>query len=101
MDELRALAARLDEASANLDVLARAVTATDPPHPAFGAHAPGRLGDIGRALHECWTAATGARAREATAAATRLAAAASAVRGAADRYAAADDTARHRLGREL
>ncbi|MFG1954282.1 hypothetical protein [Micromonospora sp. NPDC048830] len=99
MDEMRALAARLDEASETLDGLARAVTATDPPHPAFGVHAPGRPGEIGRALHRRWTAATGDRAREASAAAARLTAAASAVRSAADRYAGVDDSARLRLGR--
>ncbi|SCE88721.1 Protein of unknown function [Micromonospora haikouensis] len=101
MDELRALAARLDEASATLETLARAVTATDPPHPAFGAHVPGRPGEIGQALHRRWTDATGDRAREATVAASRLAAAASAVRTAADRYAGVDDAVRRRLGREF
>ncbi|SCE65682.1 hypothetical protein GA0074696_0053 [Micromonospora purpureochromogenes] len=97
MDALRALAARLEEASDTLAVLARTVTATDPAHPAFGADAPGRPGEVGRALHRQWTAATGDRAREAGAAAARLAAAAAAVRSAADRYAGADDTAGRRL----
>ncbi|RGC68318.1 hypothetical protein C5N14_13890 [Micromonospora sp. MW-13] len=101
MDELRALAARLDEASGTLDALAREVTAADPPHPAFGVHVPGRPGEIGRALHRRWTEATGDRAREATLAASRLSAAASAVRGAADRYAGVDDAARRRLRREV
>ncbi|WP_374757204.1 hypothetical protein, partial [Micromonospora chalcea] len=49
METLRALAARLDEAGATLATLARTVTATDPPHPAFGAHAAGRPGEVGRA----------------------------------------------------
>ncbi|MGB2568825.1 hypothetical protein ACPFP2_10285 [Micromonospora citrea] len=97
MDTLRALAARLEEASATLAVLSRTVTAADPAHPAFGADAPGRPGEIGRALHRQWTAATGDRAREASAASARLAAAASAVRSAADHYASADDTVRRRL----
>ncbi|MEU4565720.1 hypothetical protein [Micromonospora sp. NPDC023956] len=100
MDELRVLAARLDEAGGDLQALARAATATDPPHPAFGVHLPGRPGEIGRALHRRWLEATDDRAREATIAAARLAAAASAVRGAADRYAEVDDTARRRMGRE-
>ncbi|SCG63460.1 hypothetical protein [Micromonospora halophytica] len=100
MDTLRALAARLEEASATLAVLSRTVTAADPAHPAFGADAPGRPGEIGRALHRQWTTATGDRAREASAAAARLAAAASAVRSAADRYADADDIARRRLAGE-
>ncbi|SBT54052.1 hypothetical protein [Micromonospora narathiwatensis] len=100
METLRALAARLDEASATLATLSRTVTATDPPHPAFGAHAEGRPGEIGRALHRQWTAATGDRAREAHAAATRLAAAASALRDAADRYSSTDDAVRRRFVRE-
>lgn len=100
MESLHALAARLDEAADALATLARRATATDPPHPAFGAHVPGRPGEIGRALHRRWVEATGDRAREATTAAARLAAAASALRGAADRYAAADDTVRRRLDRE-
>ncbi|MFE9651991.1 hypothetical protein [Micromonospora sp. NPDC006431] len=100
MDTLHALAARLEEASATLATLARTVTATDPPHPAFGAHAEGRPGEIGRALHRQWTGATGDRAREAAAAATRLSAAAAALRSAADRYAATDESAGRRLRRE-
>ncbi|WP_329018034.1 hypothetical protein OG271_13840 [Micromonospora rifamycinica] len=100
MDALRALAARLDEASATLAALARTVTASDPPHPAFGAHSAGRPGEVGRALHRQWTTATDGRAREAGAAAARLAAAASAVRTAADRYATTDDAAHRRLAGE-
>ncbi|MEV0425309.1 type VII secretion target [Micromonospora sp. NPDC049836] len=100
METLRVLAARLDEAGASLATLSRTVTATDPAHPAFGAHAAGRPGEIGRALHRQWTTATGDRAREAAAAAARLAAAAAALRSAADRYAATDESARHRFRRE-
>ncbi|WP_089154513.1 type VII secretion target [Micromonospora sp. NBS 11-29] len=100
METLRALAARLDDAAATLATLSRTVTATDPPHPAFGTHAAGRPGEVGRALHRQWTAATADRAREAQAAATRLSAAAAALRSAADRYAAADDTVARRLARE-
>ncbi|MFG2053978.1 hypothetical protein ACGFI9_08080 [Micromonospora sp. NPDC048930] len=100
METLRALAARLDEASLALTTLSRTVTATDPAHPAFGTHATGRPGEVGRALHRQWTTATGDRAREAGAAAARLAAAAAALRSAADRYAATDDSSRHRFLRE-
>ena len=100
MESLRALAARLDEAAAGLTMLARTVPATDPPHPAFGAHAAGRPGEVGRALHRQWTAATADRAREAQAAANRLAAAAAALRSAAERYAATDDAVLRRLARE-
>ncbi|MFY1705570.1 hypothetical protein ACN28G_28295 [Micromonospora sp. WMMA1923] len=97
MDRLPALAARLDEASDTLSTLARSVTATDPAHPAFGADAAGRPGEVGRALHRQWVAATEQRAREATAAAARLAAAATAVRSAAERYVDTDAAAEHRL----
>ncbi|MBY8871840.1 hypothetical protein K7640_08305 [Micromonospora sp. PLK6-60] len=100
MESLRALAARLDEASDTLTTLAHTVTAADPAHPVFGADAPGRPGEIGRALHRRWAEATGDRSREAAAAAARLAAAAAAVRAAADRYADTDDAARRRLTRE-
>ncbi|MGA4686631.1 hypothetical protein, partial [Micromonospora sp. AB353] len=72
METLRALAARLDEAGVTLATLSRTVTATDPPHPAFGADATGRPGEVGRALHRQWTLATADRAREAQAAAVRL-----------------------------
>ncbi|MFR9779967.1 hypothetical protein ACL02O_28415 [Micromonospora sp. MS34] len=100
METLRTLADRLDEASLALATLSRTVTATDPAHPAFGAHATGRPGEVGRALHRQWTTATGDRAREAGAAAARLAAAATALRSAAGRYAATDESAGQRLRRE-
>ncbi|MEV4462592.1 hypothetical protein AB0J51_03110 [Micromonospora echinofusca] len=97
MESLRALAARLDEASETMTTVSRTVTAGDPPQTAFGADAPGRPGEIGRALHRQWTAATGDRAREAHVAAQRLAAVAAAVRAAADHYADVDRAARYRL----
>lgn len=100
MDELRTLAARLDRAGETLAGLSRAVTASDPAQAAFGADAAGRPGEIGRALHRQWTAATGDRAREAHAAAHRFAAAASAVRDAGDRYGDVDRAARRRLAGE-
>ncbi|PWU62404.1 hypothetical protein DLE60_00495, partial [Micromonospora globispora] len=64
MESLRALAARLDEAGASLATLAHTVTASDPAHPAFGAHAAGRPRRGGRALHRQWTAATCDRSRD-------------------------------------
>ncbi|MFG3697835.1 hypothetical protein ACGF5C_07925 [Micromonospora sp. NPDC047620] len=97
MDTLHALAARLDQASETMTAVSRTVTAGDPPQAAFGADAPGRPGEIGRALHRQWIAATSDRAREAHAVAQRLAAAAAAVRAAADHYADADRAARYRL----
>ena len=101
MEDLRTLAARLDSAGETVAGVARTVTAADPAQVAFGADAAGRPGEIGRALHRQWTAATGDRAREAHAAAHRLAAAASAVRDSADRYADVDLAARRRLAGEV
>ncbi|MEU6202347.1 hypothetical protein ABZ814_01970 [Micromonospora musae] len=100
MDALRALAARLDEATVALTTLSHTVTANDPPQAAFGADAPGRPGEIGRALHRQWTAATDSRSREARVAAGRLTAAASAVREAADHYVDVDRGVRRRLAGE-
>jgi len=100
MDTLRALSARLDEASATLTTLSHRVTASDPAQVAFGTDAPGRPGEIGRALHRQWVAATDDRAREARAAAHRLASAAAAIREAADRYSDVDRAARRRISGE-
>ncbi|MFV2101921.1 hypothetical protein [Micromonospora sp. LOL_024] len=97
MDSLRALAGRLDEASATLTALSRSVTASDPAQVAFGTDAPGLPGEIGRALHRQWVAATGDRAREAHSAAAQLAAVAAALREAADRYSDTDTVASRRL----
>ncbi|MGC5051064.1 hypothetical protein ACLQ2S_06400 [Micromonospora sp. DT48] len=97
MDSLRALASRLDEASATLTALSRSVTASDPAQVAFGADAPGRPGEVGRALHRQWVAATGDRAREAHTAAVQVASVAAALRQAADRYADTDSAVSRRL----
>src|SRR5207249_1090857 len=48
------------------------LAAADPGAGAFGAEAPGRLGEIGRLLHGLWGSALSARAREAAAHAARL-----------------------------
>jgi hypothetical protein len=89
-------AQRLDTAAAALDDAARVLADPGPPAAAFGAAAPGRLGDLGRALHGGWVATTGGRAREAAALSARLADAALALRTAAAGYAAADDRAARR-----
>ncbi|WP_027660601.1 hypothetical protein [Salinispora fenicalii] len=94
MEALRSLAVRLEAASDTLANLSQAALATDPPAVAFGGDAAGRPGELGRALHRQWTAATGDRAREARLAAQRLAAVAAAVRSAADNYVEADQDAR-------
>lgn len=97
METLRSLAGRLEAASDTLTDLSYAAPATDPPGVAFGGDAVGRPGEIGRALHRQWTAATGGRAREAHLAAQRLAAVAAAVRSAADNYVETDQDARWQL----
>ncbi|GIJ23442.1 hypothetical protein [Micromonospora lutea] len=100
MDSLRALAGRLDEASATLTALSRSVTATDPAQVAFGADAPGRPGEVGRALHRQWVAATGDRAREAHIAAVQVASLAAALREVANRYSDTDSGVSRRLAGE-
>ncbi|WBB65385.1 hypothetical protein [Micromonospora sp. WMMD812] len=100
MDTLRALTARLDQASATLTTLSHTVTASDPAQAAFGVDALGRPGEVGRALHRQWAAATDHRSREARAAAGRLSAVAAAVREAADGYADSDRAAGLRLAGE-
>jgi len=97
MESLHSLAARLDEASESMTGVSRRATAGDPAQGAFGVDAPGRAGEIGRALHRQWAAATGDRAREAHGAAQRLTAAAAALRAAAGNYADVDRAVRRRL----
>jgi hypothetical protein len=96
VDSLRALAGRLDEAAATLTAAAHTVAVAGPPYPAFPVDAPGRLADLGHALHEQWAAATEARAREAAALAVRLTDAAATLRLVAANYADTDDAARRR-----
>jgi hypothetical protein len=99
MDELQRLAARLDAAAATLAVAVGTLAGLHQHPAAFGADAPGRLGDVGRSLHARWTAALCTREREGRRATARLADAAVAVRGAVDAYAHADAGARRRLAR--
>lgn len=100
MDSLYAVAGRLDEAAATLTDAARTVTVLGPPGRAFGVDGPGRLGELGRALHRQWIAAADARAREAVAAAARLADIAATLRVAAASYADTDVAARRRQAEE-
>jgi hypothetical protein len=99
MDDLHRLAGRLDAAAAALAVAARTLGGLHQHPAAFGADAPGRVGDVGRTLHTRWTAALCTREREARQAAARLADTAVAVRGAAEAYAEADRAAQGRLTR--
>ncbi|MDQ7910535.1 hypothetical protein RB614_39170 [Phytohabitans sp. ZYX-F-186] len=98
MDTLRDLATRFDEAATALTAAGRRLTHLEPPASSFGAGAPGRLGEVGRALHRQWLDGFGARGREAAAASARLADVAGALRATAADYSDVDDTARGRVG---
>lgn len=100
MESLHRVADRWDETAETLDTVARRVTQTDPPPPAFGIDAPGRLAEVGYALREQWLAAAVARQRETAELASRVGAAAAALRAAATGYADADRAARRRLTTE-
>jgi hypothetical protein len=97
MDALISAAGRLDAAASAMASASRALGETGPPAGAFGADAPGRLGELGRALHGRWLATTGERSREAAALGARLADAAAALRVAAAGYAASDERAARRF----
>ncbi|BCB81109.1 hypothetical protein GCM10022251_67080 [Phytohabitans flavus] len=94
MDSLRDLAAGFDEAATALTDAGRRLSHLEPPPSSFGAGGPGRLGEVGRALHRQWLDAFGARGREAAAASARLADVAGALRATAADYSDVDKTAR-------
>lgn len=98
MDGLRDIAGRLDSAGGALAELARRLPYAEPAGSAFNADGPGRLGEVGRALHRQWLTALDNRARELTTTAERLADTAVALRAAAGEYADTDDAARRRHG---
>jgi hypothetical protein len=100
VDSLRDLAGRLDQAAETLAASAHEVARTGPAYAAFGADAPGWPGELGRALHDQWVAATGARAREAAIVAAHLTDAAATVRVVARAYVDVDDGARRRSSGE-
>ncbi|MEJ3749740.1 hypothetical protein WEI85_41595 [Actinomycetes bacterium KLBMP 9797] len=100
MESLSPLAGRFDAAAAGLVDAGRRLTGAEPSPAALGADAPGRLGELGRALHGQWAGALGARAREAAAVSMRLAEAAGTLRAAVADYAGVDDTARRRQPEE-
>ncbi|SDZ35223.1 hypothetical protein SAMN05444365_11117 [Micromonospora pattaloongensis] len=97
MESLRQYAGRLDDAAATLAGAARAIVDLAPPASAVGCNAPGRLGEVGRALHATAVTAATARGREAEVLAARLADAATGLRAVADGYAETDAAARRRL----
>ncbi|GAA1827411.1 hypothetical protein GCM10009682_53390 [Luedemannella flava] len=66
-ETLSGAAGALRELGATLTGAATRTPLVDPGGAAFGDHGPGRLGDLGRALHVRWRDALDARAREAAA----------------------------------
>jgi hypothetical protein len=97
MDSLAELAAGLDRAAQTMARAGATLAALDPGSVTFGAAAPGRLGETGRALHAHLAGAIAARSREAAAAGARLADTAQALRWAAAGYLDVDDAQRRRL----
>ncbi|ASW53262.1 hypothetical protein [Plantactinospora sp. KBS50] len=97
MDGLQLAARRLaQEATRLTEAVAGLHSAAGLAPAALAADAPGRLGELGRAVHARWTAALDARVREAHAVAADLATTADAVRDAAHGYAGTDHAARQR-----
>lgn len=97
MDGLVTFTGRLDGVAARLTRASSTLADLDPGGVAFGGAAPGRLGEVGRALHAQLRNALASRSREAAAASARLADTAQALRSAAVRYRDADAAAEHRL----
>lgn len=90
------LADRLEGAGNRLTAGAGAMADTDPGAAAFGADQPGRLGAVGRMLHQGFSTALGGREREAAAHGARLVDAADLLRTAVTRYEDAEAAARSR-----
>lgn len=97
---LHELAGRAGAAGEEMARVAAVLVGCDPGPGAFGAHAPGRLGELGRELHARCAAALTARAREAAAHGARLADTAAALRLASAGYRDAERSARERHGEE-
>ena len=88
--ELDDLQRRLDSAASRLSAAAAALGRFDPGPQSLGAAAPGRLGDLGRALSTQLTAALDAHERQAGAAAGRLGGLATDMRAATAAYGETD-----------
>jgi hypothetical protein len=90
------LADRLEGAGERLAAGAGVLSDVDPGAGCFGADQPGRLGAVGRLLHQRWSAALSVRAREAAAHGARLVYTADLLRSASDRYRGAEAAVRAR-----
>ncbi|HET8641837.1 MAG TPA: hypothetical protein VFM37_07855 [Pseudonocardiaceae bacterium] len=93
---LRELASQIDASSQVLAGASVRVSDLVPPPAAFGADAPGRLGELGRALHAQVAAALAARSREAAAHGARLGDVAEMLRWVGASYAEAEESAQLR-----
>jgi hypothetical protein len=93
---LHELAGRAGAAGDEMAAAAAVLAGCGPGAAAFGADAPGRLGELGRELHARCATALAARAREAAAHGARLVDAAAALRLAAAGYREAERGARAR-----
>lgn len=90
---LHDIAARLGLAADEMGEAASRLADLDPGGRGYGAQAPGRVGELGRALHADGTAALIARCREATALSARLSDSAQAVLAVAAAYRDAERAA--------
>ncbi|RKR89796.1 hypothetical protein BDK92_4153 [Micromonospora pisi] len=101
MESLRELADRLDEAAATLTGAGRGLAAASGSDRVPDAAGTGRFTETTGALTGQWSAATGARAREAVTAADRIADLAANLRLVAEGYTDTDDAARRRHAQEV
>jgi hypothetical protein len=100
VESLRAAAGRLDAAADSIVDAGHAVSLDGLSPADFGAEAPGRLGELGRALHGRWAAALEDRRGEAAQAGARLADLAGSLRVASSGYADTDQAVRRRQPEE-
>ncbi len=90
------LADRFEGTGERLAAGAGSLADADPGAGVFGGDQPGRIGAVGRLLHQQWSVALAGRAREAAAHGARLVDSADLLRTAAGRYRGAEDAARAR-----
>lgn len=94
--EIDELALRVGALGDEVVSAAPALARSDPGPAAFAGDAAGRLGELGRALHERLAGALAARERESAAAGARLTDLAGALRAAAAGYRGVEDAAHRR-----
>lgn len=100
MESLRVVVGRLSAAAESVAEAGNGLAVDGPPGQDFGVDAPGRLGEVGRALYGRWLAAADDRRREAADASARLGELAGSLRRAATAYDDTDHAARRRQPEE-